>query len=114
MKRIEIIVQSDKLRAVIDALENEGVGGITVAQTRGRGKGQRPMIETARGTDIHLAEYNSTESVLTVVDDSQVDTVISAIINAAGTGSKRDGKIFVSSVDEAIDIGSKQKGAVAL
>jgi nitrogen regulatory protein PII len=48
--------------------------------------------------------------VFTVVDDSLVDKVICAIIDAAGTGSAGDGKIFVTTIDDAIDIGSKQKG----
>jgi len=50
----------------------------------------------------------------TVVDDSLVDKVISAIIDAAGTGSAGDGKIFVTTIDDAIDIGSKQKGVHAI
>ena len=48
------------------------------------------------------------------MDDSIVDKVISAIIDAAGTGSAGDGKIFITTVDDAIDIGSKQKGIHAI
>ena len=51
---------------------------------------------------------------MTVVDDSIADAVVSAITNAASTGSKGDGKIFITSVDEVVDIGSKKKGTEAL
>jgi len=51
---------------------------------------------------------------MTVVDDSVVDAVVSAITDAASTASKGDGKIFISSIDEVVDIGSKQKGTQAL
>lgn len=51
---------------------------------------------------------------MTVVDDSDVDKVIKAILDTISTGSPGDGKIFVSSISEAIDIGSKKRGQVAL
>ena len=48
------------------------------------------------------------------MDDSKVDAIISAITHAASTGSKGDGKIFISTIDETVDIGSKEKGPKAL
>ena len=114
MKQVHTIVQSDKLGAVIDALEKEGVGGITVFPANGRGRGHRPMVVQARGTGRHIAEFNSLDAIITIVDDSKVDAIISAITGAASTGSKGDGKIFISTIDETVDIGSKEKGAQAL
>ena len=49
-----------------------------------------------------------------VVDDSEVDKVIQAILDTVSTGSPGDGKIFVSSVAEAIDIGTQKRGNEAL
>ena len=72
------------------------------------------MVESSRGTTRHIAEYNEVDSIVTVVDESNADAVIIAIINAAGTGSKGDGKIFVSTVNVVIDLCSKQKGSIAL
>jgi len=66
------------------------------------------------GARSYTAEFNTKNYVFTVVDDSLVDKVISAIIDAAGTGSAGDGKIFVTTIDDAIDIGSKQKGVHAI
>jgi len=114
MKKIEAIIPSDKLRAVQEAIKNTGVGGILILTGKGQGKGQRPEMTSGRGTGRYIAEYNSIESIMTVVDDSKVDAIVSAIIDTASTGSKGDGKIFVTTVEESIDIGSKQKGSGSL
>jgi nitrogen regulatory protein P-II 1 len=39
-----------------------------------------------------------------------MDTVVNAIMNAASTGTTGDGKIFVTNVQEAFDIATKQSG----
>ena len=114
MKRIEAFVQTDKTSLVVDAIKKAGAKGLTVFSGRGQGKGERPMVESSRGTTRHVAEYNEVDSIVTVVDESNADAVIFAIVDAAGTGSKGDGKIFVSKVDDVIDIGSKLKGPMAL
>ena len=108
------VIASEKVGMVVDALEKAGVGGFTVLDAKGRGKGKRSQLAGSRGTGSYTAEFNTKNYVFTVVDDSIVDKVISAIIDAAGTGSVGDGKIFVTTVDDAIDIGSKQKGIHAI
>ena len=114
MKRVQAVVHSDKMSAVIDAIEKVGVGGITVSQSRGRGRGQRPTIETARGTGTRIAEFNSLDTLFTVVEDKRVEDLIEAIKSVASTGSKGDGKIFISPVEETVDIGTKQRGEQSL
>jgi len=114
MKRIEAVVKADKTSLVVDAIKKAGAKGLTIFSGRGQGKGERPMVHSSRGTIRHVAEYNEVDSIITIVDESETDAVIAAIVNSAGTGSKGDGKIFVSKVDEVIDIGSKQKGSLAL
>ncbi len=114
MKQVQAVVQSDKLSAVIDAIEKDGVGGITVSHSRGRGKGQRPAIESGRGTGVHIAEFSSLDTLFTVVEDKKIEDLITAIKEAASTGSKGDGKIFISPVEETVDIGSKQRGESSL
>ena len=56
-------------------------------------------------------EFNSTDVIITVVNDSQIDSVVSAIMNTAHTGEKGDGKIFITNVEESYDISTKQKSA---
>ncbi len=110
MKRIEAIIQADKIATVIDSLKAVGIGGATITQSRGVGSGQRPVIQGSRGTARHEAEFNTLNTIMTIVDDSKVGTVISAIIDAAHTGNRGDGKIFVTNVEEAFDIATRQSG----
>ncbi|NIP61956.1 MAG: P-II family nitrogen regulator [Nitrosopumilaceae archaeon] len=114
MKRIEALVPSDRLREVREAIKNSGASGLYITSGKGQGAGDRPMVGGARGTGRHTAEYNSIEAVVTVVDDSIADKVTDAIVEAASSGNKGDGKIFVTNIDGAIDIGSKKKGGDAL
>jgi nitrogen regulatory protein P-II 1 len=110
MKRLEVIVPSSKLNLVVAAIEDIGVGGVTIIDSKGRGKGQRPTLRSMRGTQKKKAEYNNISTIITVVNDSKVNHLIDAILAAASTGSNGDGKIFVSSVDETIDIQTKLRG----
>lgn len=103
MKRIETVVQSEVSRKVVKAIRNTGVGGVTLIESLGQGAGDRPEIG---GKQI---EFNSTDVIITVVNDSEVDSVVSAIMDTAHTGQKGDGKIFVTNVEESFDISTKQK-----
>jgi nitrogen regulatory protein P-II 1 len=114
VKRVEAFVKTDRTSLVVDSIKKAGAKGLTVFSAKGQGEGARPMVEMSRGTKRQVAEYNEIDCIVTIVDDSKVDSIITAIINAAGTGNKGDGKIFVSIVNDIIDIGSKQKGSTAL
>ncbi len=103
MKRIEAIVQSDVSKQVIKEIRKVGVGGVTLIQSLGQGMGERPEIG---GRQI---EFNSVDVIVTVVHDTEVKLVVSAIMNIAHTGKKGDGKIFVTTVDESYDISTKEK-----
>lgn len=111
MKRIEAIIQNDKQKQVVDSLISAGVGGLTITRSLGRGAGERPRIGGQKGEEI---QYNAVDTIVTVVDDSKVESVLSAIMESGFSGSKGDGKIFISSVDDAVDIFSKEKGKTAL
>lgn len=113
MKRIEATVQVDKSGAVSDAIKDI-VGGFTITEGKGRGSGARQEIRSGRGTGSFTAEYNKVATVITVVDDSEVEKVSSAIADAAFTGKGGDGIITVSSVESALNIASKKTGSEAL
>src|SRR5690606_24881968 len=104
----------EEVSAVKEALKKAGVGGTTILDANGRGKGEKPHVQTGRGTQRLVAEFSVRENIMTVVDDSEVEKVIKAILDTASTGSSGDGKIFVSNVSEAIDIGTKKRGQVAV
>jgi nitrogen regulatory protein P-II 1 len=114
MKRVEAIVNAEKVSDVNEALRKIGVGGVTVLSGRGRGAGKREAVSSGRGTSYYVPEFSSKASLVTVVDDSKVDAVVNAILGAASTGAPGDGKIFVSSVDDAVDVGSKKRGGEAI
>ena len=103
MKRIEAVVQSDISRSVVKAISETGVGGVTLIESLGQGPGERPEIGGKK------IEFNSTDVIITVVNDSQINSVVSAIMTAAHTGEKGDGKIFITNIEEAYDISTKQK-----
>ena len=79
MKRIEALVPSDKVREVRDAIQNAGAGGLLITNARGQGSGERPEVSGARGTGRHTAEYNTIESIMTIVDDQVINP--SKVIN---------------------------------
>ena len=103
MKGMETVVQSEISRKVVKAIRDTGVGGVTLIESLGQGAGDRPEIG---GKQI---EFNSTDVIITVVNDSEVDSVVSVIMDTAHTGQKGDGKIFVTNVEESFDISTKQK-----
>ena len=111
MKKIEAVIQSDRQKAVIDSIIATGVGGLTVTRSLGRGAGERPRIGGDKGEEI---QYNAVDTIVTIVDDSKVESVLSAIMESGYTGTKGDGKIFISTVDDVVDIFSKEKGIKAL
>jgi nitrogen regulatory protein P-II 1 len=114
MKRVEAIISAEKVSAVNEALRNVGIGGATILDGKGRGKGEKPQVQSGRGTRGVSAEFSSRANVMVVVDDSEVEKVIGAILEATSTGSPGDGKIFVSTVNEAIDIGTRKRGPAAI
>lgn len=113
MKRIEAIVQADKLKSVVDALEGQ-VGGFVALDGKGRGSGARPTVRMGRGTGTMKAEFNNVCSIITIVDDAAADAAVNAISGAVYSGTAGDGIIAISTVDDVLNIASKNKGASAL
>jgi len=102
MKKIEAIVQSEAKDAVIAAIKKIGVGGVTVHQVQGQGAQDPPLV----------GQYFSRDMIICVVDDPKLDDVINAIANVACTGTKGDGKVFVTDIVDALDICTKKRGTM--
>lgn len=102
MKKIETIVPSGKKDEVIAAIKKVGVGGITVHQVQGQGAQDPPLV----------GEFFSRDMIICVADDPKVDEIIGAIANVACTGTKGDGKVFVTEVVDALDICTKKRGTM--
>lgn len=114
MKKIEAVFPSTRLIRAFDALEKEEIGGLTYFESKGRGQLPRPMLASSRGTSTFTPEFNANSTMLVVVRDSLVDKVVNTILEATSTGLAGEGKIFISDVDDAIDIGSKARGESAI
>ena len=112
MKKIEAIIRPGKLDNVKDALSTHGVNGLTVTQVIGCGK-QKGHTQVYRGVEytVHLIPKVKIEI---VVMDNFVEEVIQVITREARTGEIGDGKIFVSSVENAITIRTGATGEQAL
>jgi len=113
MKRIEATIQTDKTGAVSDAIKDK-VGGYTIVEGNGRGSGKRQTMRAGRGTGTFEAEYNKVATISTIVDDSVAESIVSAIADAAFTGSSGDGIIAIENVDDVYNIASKKRGTEAL
>jgi len=107
LKKIEAIIRREKFPAVDAALKQLGVGGLTVEEVAGRGRARHTTTVQARGTWNYEEEYIKHLKLEILVQDGNAQRVIDAIMANASTASVGDGKIFVSSVDEVLDIGSK-------
>jgi nitrogen regulatory protein P-II 1 len=107
MKKIEAIIRREKFPAVDEALKKLGVGGLTVEEVAGRGRARETMTVLAKGKWTYEEEYIKHFKLEILVKNNDAQNVINAILSNASTGSTGDGKIFVSTVDEVLDIGSK-------
>ncbi len=96
------------------ALKELDLGGITYFESKGRGEIPRPKIHSGRGTGTYTPEFNVNSTIMLVVKDSMVDKVVEKILESTSSGLKGEGKIFVSDVEDAVDVGSKKRGEAAL
>ena len=114
MKRLETIVKSDRLSDVVHAIRSAGAKGVTVTSIKGQGSGERPMLRSGRGTTQFRAEYNNMDSVMAIVDDSEVSKIVSAITQSCYTGKSGDGIVIISDVVQVVNIASKKTDSDAL
>ena len=112
MKMITAMIRPSKLDAVKDALVAIDVVGMTVTDARGFGR-QKGQVERYRGTEFKV-DFLPKLKIMLIVPDEKLDSVISAISTAARTGEIGDGKIFVSTVENAIRIRTGDTGVEAL
>ena len=112
MKKIEAVIKPFKLDEVKEALHDVGVSGITVTEAKGFGR-QKGHTELYRGAE-YVVDFLPKVKLEVVVDDGLADRVVEAIATAARTGRIGDGKIFVSTVDEALRIRTGETGSDAI
>ena len=112
MKKIEAIIKPFKLEEVKDALGEAGIEGMTVTEVKGFGR-QKGHTEIYRGSE-YTVDFLPKVKLEVVVADNSVETATKAITEAAKTGKIGDGKVFVSSIEEAIRIRTGDTGEEAV
>jgi len=112
MKKIEAIIKPFKLDEVKDALQEIGIQGLSVIEVKGFGR-QKGHTELYRGAE-YVVDFLPKVKIEVALDDDQVEPAIAAIIEAAKTNKIGDGKIFVSTIEQAIRIRTSESGSEAL
>ena len=112
MKKVEAIVKPFKLEDVKKALTEIGVAGLTVAEVKGFGR-QKGHAEMYRGAE-YVVDFVPKIKIEVAVANSMVAKVVEVLERTARTGSIGDGKIFVTSLEEAIRVRTGERGEAAI
>ncbi|NLT52624.1 MAG: P-II family nitrogen regulator [Ignavibacteria bacterium] len=112
MKKVDAIIRPHKLDEVHTALQEAGFSGITVSEIRGYGR-QKGHKEIYRGSEYSL-QFVPKVKIELVCTDSMLDIAIDIIVKQSKTGEIGDGKIFVSTIEEAIRIRTEESGDAAV
>ena len=112
MKKIEAIIKPFKLEEVKEALSELGIEGMTVTEVKGFGR-QKGHTEIYRGSE-YTVDFLPKIKLEIVLTDELVDGASNAIVKAAKTGKIGDGKIFITTVEEAIRIRTEETGDKAV
>ena len=112
MKKVEAIIKPFKLDEIKEALNELGLQGITVLEAKGFGR-QKGHTDLYRGAE-YIVDFLPKVKIELIIEDQQLDAAIEAIQKAARTGRIGDGKIFISSIEDAIRIRTGERGTDAI
>ena len=112
MKKIEAIVKPFKLDEVREALSEVGVTGLTVTEVKGFGR-QKGHTELYRGAEYQV-DFLPKIKIEVVVNDTEVERCVEAVVTAARTGKIGDGKIFVTGVEHVVRIRTGETNEAAV
>jgi nitrogen regulatory protein P-II 1 len=112
MKLVTAIIKPFRLDDVKEALETEGVQGLTVSEVQGFGR-QRGHTEVYRGAEYQV-DFLPKVRIEVLCDDTSADAIVTAIVEAARTGKIGDGKVWTTSVDSVVRVRTGEAGPDAL
>ncbi len=112
LKKIEAIIKPFKLDEVKEALHEIGLQGITVIEAKGFGR-QKGHTELYRGAE-YVVDFLPKVKIELVIEDDMLERAVEAIMQAAHTGRIGDGKIFITSVEDAIRVRTGERGKEAI
>jgi len=112
MKLVTAVVKPHQVDEIKTQLNSIGVQGMTVTEAQGYGR-QAGHTETYRGTEYKVS-FTPKSRLEIVVDDSQADSVVQTVADAARTGKIGDGKIWVTDVSAMVRIRTGEVGSDAI
>jgi nitrogen regulatory protein P-II 1 len=112
MKKIEAIIKPFRLEEVKDALSGLGIEGMTVTEVKGFGR-QKGHTEIYRGSE-YTVDFLPKIKLELVLPDERVKEAVDAIIKAAKTGKIGDGKVFITTIENAVRIRTGETGDQAV
>ncbi|HEY3369791.1 MAG TPA: P-II family nitrogen regulator [Prolixibacteraceae bacterium] len=113
MKKIEAIIRTSKFQDVKEALHKIDIDFFTYADVVGVGNEIKRSDRSYRGT-VYDTSFISRQELTIVVRDINLRKTVECILNAAYTGEVGDGRIFVTTVDEAWKIRTREDGGDSL
>jgi nitrogen regulatory protein P-II 1 len=112
MKLVVAVVRPDRLTAVLEALFQADVRGLTISRVQGHG-GETEQVETYRGTTVKMGLAEKVRLEIGV-SDHFVDPTIATILASARTGEVGDGKVFVLPVERVYRIRTGEQDQAAV
>lgn len=112
MQKITAIIRPEKFDDVRAALEKKGYPGLSLTRIDGHGR-QKGLTQQFRGR-AYTIEMLPKFKIEIVVKDTEVNNIVSTIMETARTGETGDGKIFVAPVSEVYRIRTGESGDAAI
>ena len=112
MRKVECIIKPFKLDDVKSVLTDLGINGMTVSEVRGFGR-QKGHTELYRGAEYQI-DFIPKVKIELIIPVDQVAEVVAAVQKEACTGRIGDGKIFVSTMEQAFRIRTGEAGTDSL
>jgi nitrogen regulatory protein P-II 2 len=112
MKLVIAVIKPFKLDEVREALTRLGIHGMTVAEVKGYGR-QKGHTEIYRGAE-YAVNFLPKLRLEVAIASEQLDQVMDQLAAAARTGQIGDGKIFVTSIEQAVRIRTGETDVDAL
>ena len=112
MKMVTAYIRHDAFEPIRSELLELGFPSITIADVKGSGR-QKGITEQYRGSSVtnYLRPKLKIEC---AVADSDVQTIVDTVLKHARTGNVGDGKIFVTSIEQAYRIRTGESGEETL
>jgi nitrogen regulatory protein P-II 1 len=112
MKLVTAVVKPHKWEEVRASLERVGITGMTVSEVSGYGR-QKGHTEVYRGAEYDIALVPKIRIEI-IIDDAEVDDVVTSIVDSARTGKIGDGKVWVQPVDAVVRVRTGDQDEAAL